>query len=141
MCSAGSAMDDSSPRPTASTAIGRRATKRTQRRLTGSRRRSLREPWPSTRLTRVIRSPMKPSSAGSSVSATSTAIVTVPAAARPITVRNGMLTTVRPTSAITTVAPANTTAPPAVAGGLRRRSAIPIPAPMFCRWRARMNSA
>ena len=60
------------------------------------------------------RSPAKPSSAGSRVIATSTATATVPAAARPITVRNGMPTTDRPASAMTTVAPAKTTAEPAV---------------------------
>src|SRR4029079_19671300 len=53
--------------------------------------------------------------AGSSVTAISTASDTVTAAARPMTVRNGICTTTSPTSAITTVAPANTTAPPAVA--------------------------
>ena len=68
----------------------------------------------STRLTRVARLPRSPSAAGSSVVAISTATITAPAAARPITVRNGMSTTIRPTSAITTVAPANTTALPAV---------------------------
>ncbi len=57
---------------------------------------------------------MKPSSAGTRVSATSTAITTVPAAARPIFDRIGMPTTDRPASAITTVRPANTTAEPAV---------------------------
>ena len=41
-------------------------------------------------------------------------MITAPAAARPITVRNGIWTTISPTSAMTTVMPANTTALPAV---------------------------
>ncbi len=44
----------------------------------------------------------------------STAIATVPAAAKPIFDSIGMLTTARPTSAMTTVRPAKTTADPAV---------------------------
>ncbi|MEN3279158.1 MAG: putative drug exporter of the superfamily [Solirubrobacteraceae bacterium] len=48
--------------------------------------------------------------------AISTAGETVPAAAMPITVRNGMLTTSRPTRAITTVALANRTALPRLLG-------------------------
>lgn len=48
------------------------------------------------------------------VSAITTARVTVAAAASPIFVSGGMLTTVRPTSAMTTVSPAKTTADPAV---------------------------
>ena len=79
--------------------------------------------------------------AGSSVIAMSTAIVTVPAAARPITVRNGMLTTVRPTRAMTTVMPAKTTAEPAVAVAWAAASAGSSPSPRFWRWRERMNSA
>jgi hypothetical protein len=59
--------------------------------------------------------PEKPITAGSSVTAIITASDTVAAAARPMTVRNGMFTTTSPVSAITTVAPANTTALPAVA--------------------------
>jgi hypothetical protein len=53
--------------------------------------------------------------AGSRVRATRTAIATVAAADRPMTVRNGIPTTVRPARAMTTVVPANTTALPAVA--------------------------
>ena len=52
--------------------------------------------------------------AGSRVSATSTAISTVAAAARPIAVRNGMRTTASAASAMSTVRPAKTTAEPAV---------------------------
>ena len=43
-----------------------------------------------------------------------TAMTTVPAAAKPILVSIGMLTTARPTRAMTTVRPAKTTAEPAV---------------------------
>jgi hypothetical protein len=56
----------------------------------------------------------KPSSAGTRVSATSTAITTAPAAASPIFASDGIPTTSRPASAITTVVPAKTTAEPAV---------------------------
>ena len=62
-----------------------------------------------------IRSPNSRAIAGTSVSAISTATVTAAAAARPITVSTGMFATESPASAITTVAPANTTALPAVA--------------------------
>ena len=72
--------------------------------------------------------PAKPSSAGSSVIATSTATATVPAAARPITVRNGMPTTASPASAMTTVAPAKTTAEPAVPTA-RPAASVGAPAP------------
>ena len=58
--------------------------------------------------------PAKPSIAGSSVSAISSATATEPAAARPMTVRKGMPTTVRPHSAMITVRAAKTTEPPAV---------------------------
>ncbi len=60
------------------------------------------------------RRPAKPNRAGSRVSATMTATATVPAAASPIDVRNGMPTTESAASAMTTVRPANTTAEPAV---------------------------
>ncbi len=48
------------------------------------------------------------------VSAIRTAMPTVAAAARPILVRIGMLTTARPARATITVSPAKTTADPAV---------------------------
>ncbi len=56
----------------------------------------------------------KPRSAGTSVTAMSTAMATVPAAVRPIFVSIGTLTTARPASAMMTVRPAKTTAEPAV---------------------------
>ena len=63
----------------------------------------------------TIRMPAKPSSAGVSVIEISTAIATASAAATPIVVRNGMLATLSPSSAMITVIAANTTAEPAVA--------------------------
>jgi hypothetical protein len=87
-----------------------------------------------------MRSPANPSSAGSSVMATSTATATVPAAARPITVRNGMSTTARPASAMTTVTPANTTAEPAVPTARAAASCGTRPSTRFCRCREVMNS-
>ncbi len=62
----------------------------------------------------MIHLPATPSRAGTRVSATRTAIATVPAAAKPIFDSIGMLTTARPTRAMTTVRPAKTTADPAV---------------------------
>jgi hypothetical protein len=88
-----------------STGILRRTTKFPQRSPAAE---PLRARLPNTR------SPAKPTMAGNNVSAMSTAMATVAAAARPISVRNGMPTTESPASAITTVRPANTTADPAV---------------------------
>ena len=68
-------------------------------------------------------------------------MITAPAAARPITVRNGIWTTISPTSAITTVMPANTTALPAVPVAWAAASRGSSPSPTFWRWRDRMNSA
>jgi hypothetical protein len=86
------------------------------------------------------RLPAKPSSAGSSVMATSTATATVPAAARPMTARNGMLTTASPASAMTTVMPAKTTAEPAVPTARAAASSGARPSTRFCRCREVMNS-
>ncbi len=74
-----------------------------------------------------IRAPTKPSIAGTRVSAISTAVSTVPAAARPIAVRNGTPTRLSPASAMTTVAPANSTAEPAVAVALATDSSSSSP--------------
>ncbi|HZB75224.1 MAG TPA: hypothetical protein VE526_03285 [Solirubrobacteraceae bacterium] len=52
-----------------------------------------------------------------------------------------MLTTSSPTSAMTTVRPAKTTALPAVAVAAAAASFGAMPAPRFCRYRVRMNSA
>ena len=59
------------------------------------------------------------------MSATTTATATVAAAAAPITVRNGICATDRPSRAMTTVAPAKTTALPAVASERATDSATP----------------
>ena len=84
--------------------------------------------------------PHRPSSAGTRVSATSTEMATVAAAARPIQVRNSICANASATRAVNTVVPANTTEEPAVptampaalSGGRFRAS---------CRKRERMNRA
>ena len=83
---------------------------------------------------------MNPSNAGSRVNATSTAVSTVAAAASPIAVRNGTPTTLNPASAITTVAPANVTAEPAVAVARAIDSSGSIPAASCVRCRELMNN-
>lgn len=102
--------------PSSRTAIGRRTTKLAQR-VPRLGRSGFFEAWPSrlpfSPIGFTLR-PAYPSSAGIMVRAISTAMATVPAAATPIFVSIGMLTTDRPTSAITTVRPAKTTAEPAV---------------------------
>lgn len=80
-------------------------------------------------------------SAGSSVSAMTTANATVIAAKMPITVRNGMLATLRPSSAMNTVNPANTTADPDVPTARPADSSGSRPSRSWSRWRERMNSA
>lgn len=87
------------------------------------------------------RSPASAISAGSTVSATSTATHTAPAAATPITDRNGMPTTDNPHRAMTTVVPAKTTAVPAVATARAADSSTAMPSASWCRCRDRMNSA
>jgi hypothetical protein len=74
------------------------------------------------------REPAMPKMAGSSVVAMRTAVRTVPAAANPITVRNGMPTTDKAASAMITVQPANTTAVPAVPAAMAADSAGESPA-------------
>ena len=86
-------------------------------------------------------SPAKPSMAGSSVSAMTTAMPTPTAAATPIVVRNGMPATASPLRAIITVRPANTTAEPAVATASATDSSASIPADSWSRWREVMNRA
>ena len=61
------------------------------------------------------------------------------AAARPITLRKGMLTTVSPARAMTTVAPAKTTAEPAVPTARPAASSASIPSVRYCRCREVMN--
>jgi hypothetical protein len=139
MSRAGSARMPSTTTPSRITGTRNRVTARAQRKPN--------EPWSlsssgsaARTLRGSIRRPAKPSSAGWSVIATSTATATVPAAARPIVVRNGMFTTARPASAITTVAPANTTAEPAVPTARATASSAGRPARRFCRCRELMNS-
>ena len=67
------------------------------------------------------------STAGSSVSAASTATTTAIAAIRPIVVTSGMPATASETSAIVTVQPAKNTAPPEVAAARAIDSSIAQP--------------
>jgi hypothetical protein len=85
--------------------------------------------------------PAKPSIAGINVTAMAIATSTVPAAASPMTVRKGMPTTDRPARAMTTVMPANTTAPPAVALARAADSSTLCPSARFWRCRVTMNRA
>ncbi len=85
--------------------------------------------------------PAKPSTAGSSVMAMSTATATVAEAASPIWPRMGMPTTVSPASAMMTVSPANTTAEPAVPTAVAAASSGLAPLSSSERWRDTMNSA
>jgi hypothetical protein len=87
------------------------------------------------------RTPIMPRNAGTRVIATSTATTMVAAAARPISVRNGMPATARPASAITTVRPAVTTADPAVPTAMATASGTGRPRRNSCRNRVTMNSA
>jgi len=87
------------------------------------------------------RGPRKPSSAGSRVNAIATATATVPAAARPIAVRNGIPTTDSATRAMMTVAPAKTTAEPAVPPARPAASSPSRPASSSWRYRETMNNA
>ena len=81
------------------------------------------------------------SSAGSRVSAASTATTTAIAAISPIVVTSGMLATASDTSAIVTVPPANATAPPGRGhrAGQRFPHVQPVARPRKCR--VTMNSA
>ena len=83
--------------------------------------------------------PAKPSMAGSSVRAISSATVTEAAAARPMTVRNGMPTTVRPHSAMITVRAAKTTELPDVPMARGTDSAGVMPLSRLVRCRDKMN--
>ena len=111
-------------RPSTTTAMtrpGAFSTKRTQRRPREFSSRSLpgRLPGPGLPASPGILpanafEPHRPSSAGTSVSATSTEIATVAAAASPIQVRNSMPASASATNAVNTVVPAKTTEEPAV---------------------------
>ena len=73
--------------------------------------------------------------------ATTTATITAKATANAIVVMDGVPTTTRPSMAITTVEPANTTAPPAVASARPMDSTTSIPATRCSRCRDMMNRA
>nr|WP_230423527.1 hypothetical protein [Streptomyces radicis] len=79
--------------------------------------------------------------AGSAVRANSTANATAPAAARPMDVSIGTPARVRPTRAMMTVRPANSTALPAVAVATAIDSAIAMPRVSWARCRETMSRA
>lgn len=66
---------------------------------------------------------------------------TAPAAATPMTLRNGMPTIMRPSRAIMTVTPAKTTALPAVPTAVAVDSSGSIPFASCVRWRDTTKSA
>ena len=101
--------------------------------------RSARAPSRGSRVNLVTFGPAKPSIAGSSVRAISSATETEAAAARPMTVRNGMPTTVRPHSAMITVRAANTTELPAVPTASGTDSSGVMPLSRLVRCLDRMN--
>ena len=81
------------------------------------------------------------STAGSSVSAPSTATTTAIAAIKPIVVTSGMPATASDASAIVTVAPAKKTAPPEVAAARAIDSLMSRPSFSPRKWRVMMNRA
>lgn len=82
-----------------------------------------------------------PRTAGSSPSARTTAEATAPAEASPIDVSIGTPATDSPARAMMTVAPAKTTALPAVALARATDSTTGIPVASWARWRWTMNRA
>jgi hypothetical protein len=84
---------------------------------------------------------MKPSSAGSSVTAAPITITTASIAASAAPYRYGRPIKNSPTSEITTVAPAISTERPAVEIASTAASRGSRPAAIAARWRARMSSA
>ncbi len=84
---------------------------------------------------------MKPSSAGSSVMAASTVSTTVTAAPSAIPVTSPRPSVVMPSSAATTVKPANTTARPEVFMAVPIDSRALVPDIRFPRCRLTMNRA
>ena len=122
---------------------GRFMTPRTQRRpsvggasLAGWARCQAREPSFGAGL-----APAVATSAGSSVTAAAMAMSTAKAAPTPMTERKGTPTTSRPSRAMMTVAPAKTTALPAVPTATAADSSGSIPCASCARWRDRMNRA
>ena len=92
-------------------------------------------------LSESIRGPSAPSIAGSSVAAAQTATTTAIAAVKPSVVTSGMPAKASEQRAITTVKPAKTTAPPAVAVARAIDSRSSIPSASCSLWRVTMNSA
>ena len=88
-----------------------------------------------------MRGPSAPSRAGSSVVAPATATTTAVAAQKPSFVTSGMPANSSDTSAITTVVPANSTAPPAVAVARAIDSSISMPSRSCSLWRVTMKRA
>ena len=82
-----------------------------------------------------------PRIAGRSVVAASTATATEIAAVKPRVVTRGIPATASEQSAITTVVPAKTTAPPAVATARATDSSTSSPSASWRRWRLTMKSA
>ena len=85
--------------------------------------------------------PSAPSIAGSRVAAAQTATTTAIAAVKPSVLTSGMPAKASEQSAITTVKPAKTTAPPAVAVARAIDSRSSIPSPSWSLWRVTMKSA
>ena len=104
---------------------------------------SLSSGWVLPSLTRSesIWGPSAPSIAGSCVAAAVTATTTAIAAVKPSVATSGIPAKASEQSAITTVKPAKTTAPPAVAVARAIDSRISIPSPSWSLWRVTMNSA
>src|SRR5262249_58393411 len=84
--------------------------------------------------------PSAPSIAGSSVDAAQTATTTAIAAVKPRVETSGIPAKASEQSAITTVKPANTTAPPAVAVARAIDSRISIPSPSWRLWRGETDN-
>ncbi len=102
---------------------------------------SRRPRWRPRTRSELMCGPVIASMAGSRVSAARTATMTAIAAIRPMVVTSGMLATASDTSAMVTVQPANTTAPPevATARAIDSRMSRPLWRPRKCR--VTMNSA
>ena len=88
-----------------------------------------------------MRGPRAPSSAGSNVVAPRTETTTAIAAVKPSLATSGMPANTSETRAITTVLPANRTAPPAVAVARAIDSCISMPSLSCSLWRVTMKSA
>ena len=119
---------------------GRPATRSAQRRQPcGSASAGLALPrW---MLSESIRGPSAPSMAGSRVAAAQTATTTATAAVKPSVLTSGIPAKASEQRAMTTVKPAKTTAPPAVAVARAIDSRSSIPSASCSLWRVTMKSA